>query len=348
MQIEKRSFGKINDNEVINYIFTHNSGFKVEISPFGATIVNIESKDRNQNFESVVLGFDEVNDYVKYAGSYFGCIVGRVAGRIENAEFTLDDQKYQLAKNDEPNSLHGGNIGFNQKLFEVKEVKVEDDSAYITLYYLSKDGEENYPGNLELTVTYIIKDHQLDLDIRASTDKTTLVDITNHVGFNLSGNVKETIRDHILYIDADKFAPLNERFIPYTLKRVDDTAYDFRKPKLIKEALDSDDEQIKFALGIDQPFLLNHQHDPSIYLYHPENGRLLEIKTTQIAVVVYTGNFLNDSVIMNNNQKGFKNAMICLETQSLPNAINNHEFPSCILKPGELYHQRTEYHFSVK
>lgn len=348
MNVEKRLFGYVDNKEVINYIFTHKTGFKVEISSLGASIIDIKSKDRKNNYESVVLGFDNAEDYIKNSGSYFGCIVGRVAGRIENGEFSLENKKYELAKNDGVNSLHGGRVGFNQKLFTIKEVRSEDDEALITLTYLSVDGEENYPGNLTLEVTYTIKDHLLDMDIVAYSDKTTIIDITNHVGFNLSGDVKESIRDHILFIDADKFALLNERFIPYTLKRVDNGPFDFRKPKFIKDALDSNDEQIIFAGGVDHPFLLNHHHDPDIYLFHSESGRLLEIKTNQNAAVAYSGNFLTKDVTMRNEKKGFKNAMICLETQSLPNAINNHEFPSIILKKDEKYHHNTKYHFSVK
>jgi aldose 1-epimerase len=348
MYINKKPFGYIDYKEVLNYEFTTNSGFKVEISPFGATIVNVESEDKNGKFESVCLGFDQVEDYLKHASSYFGCIVGRVAGRIENGEFTLDGAKYSLALNNKPNTLHGGIKGFNQKLFHVKDIILHDEEASIVLTYTSLDNEENFPGNLSLEVTYVIKDHSLTLDIKATTDKTTIVDITNHVGFNLSGNVKDSIANHLLSIDADYYSPLNENYIPKTLKDVTNTVFDFRKPKYIKEALTSNDEQIIKGKGIDHPFRLNHTSKPDITLYDPSSGRLLEINTTQVAVVAYSGNYLNEKLTMRNKQKGFKNAMICLETQSLPNAINNPLFPSIILNKNDVYHQTTTYNFKVK
>lgn len=348
MKIEQKNFGLIHGKVVQNIVFETDGGFLVEISPFGATIVDVQQKDKIGQRESVILGFDHVEDYQKYRGSYFGCTVGRVAGRIENAQFSLEGKTYTLAKNDNKNNLHGGVLGFHQQLFQVKEMSHNQEEAKLVLTYDSKDLEEGFPGNVHLEVTYLIRENHLSFIVDATTDQKTIIDITNHVGFNLSGNAKESIRGHFLSIDAAQYSPLNVNYIPGNLKGVENTVFDFQTPRIMEEALSSQDAQIKLAGGIDHPFFLNHQIDPSVTLFHEPSGRLLKISTTQKAVVVYSGNFLSEKVIMRNKQKGFKNAMVCLETQSLPNAINNPTFPSIVLDKGQPYHQQTIYQFGIK
>ncbi|MFZ5948966.1 MAG: aldose epimerase family protein [Stygiobacter sp.] len=351
--IEKKSFGKLDDGSEVSLLILKNiNGMEVKIISYGATVVSLTAPDKNNKYEDVVLGYDNLEGYIK-DNAYFGAIVGRYGNRIAKGQFTLDGKKYQLTINNNENHLHGGKIGFNKKNWEIVNTNENKDAASVTFKYLSKDGEEGYPGNLELLVTYTLtNNNELKISYSAKTDKITIINPTHHSYFNLTGNPNNTILEHEVIINANKFTPVNSSLIPTgKLESVENTPLDFRKFKKIGKDINSDYEQIKLGLGYDHNFVINRNNNEVIKIaevYEPTSGRFMEVFSDQPGVQFYTGNFLNGSAIGKNGIKYNYRTAFCLEAQHYPDSPNQPSFPSVVLKPGEEYIQTTIYKFSSK
>lgn len=351
---KKSSFGKTASGEPVDlYLLTNKNGVEAAISTYGGAVVSLKVPDRRGTLEDVVLGYDTLEGYEKDK-VYFGAIVGRYANRIAHAEFTLDGETYTLAKNNGENTLHGGIRGFNKKVWAAKAIPGKDSQA-LELSYLSKDGEEGFPGNLKVTVTYTLMDsNKLRIEYSATTDKKTVVNLTNHSYFNLAGAGSGDILGHILQIEADKFTPVNSGLIPTgELRDVTNTAFDFRKPTAIGARIDSNDEQIKLGGGYDHNFVLRSWEKPSgetpaARVVEPQSGRVLEVWTTLPGMQLYTGNFLDGTVKGKGGIGYTRRSAFCLETQYYPDSPNQPKFPSPVLPRGERYHAMTLYKFSVE
>lgn len=331
------------------YILTNKVGCEITITNYGARIVSLMVPDKDGEFKDIVLGHPSIQEYLTTEEPYFGALCGRTANRIANGRFTLDEVEYELAINNGPNSLHGGIKGFNSVVWDVK--KVTDNS--IELFYLSKDGEEGYPGNLSVWVTYTLtEDNSLDIKYRASTDKTTILNLTNHSYFNLSGEGDPYIGDHILTINADTYLPTDSTAIPYgESEPVKDTPMDFLQPTSIGDKINDDFEQLKFGNGYDHTYVLNknneNEYSKAAECYSPKTHIKMEIFTTEPGMQLYTGNWMTGNFTAKNGNRYPKRSAVCFETQHFPDSINKPNYPSIILKPTELYESRTTYKFSV-
>ncbi|AQU76801.1 aldose epimerase family protein [Priestia megaterium] len=347
MKVSTKVFGEINNQEVHSYTLKNNKGIEVTCLTYGCIISDIRMPDSKGKTESIVLGFDTIKEYQDYS-PYFGAVVGRVAGRIKGGSFQLDNQTYDLNKNEGKNHLHGGLDGFDHKLWEATPIEKEDCSG-VEFTYLSKDGEEGYPGNLLVKVTYTLNNNdEFTISYEGSTDQKTLVNLTNHTYFNLSGDAKRTVLDHILKLQSSEFLELDNDLLPTgEILNVADTPFDFRKGHNIREGVESDNLQnILVGRGYDHPFLLDHTKEQQISLYDPLSGRRIDIDTDQPAVVVYTGNQLTEDFEIRGSASQ-KYLGICLETQGLPDSVHHKHFPSCELTPNETYKAVTKYKFSV-
>ena len=349
----KISWGKTPDGEqVYLYTLTNKNGLEAAISTYGGAVVSLKVPDRDGKLADVVLGYDSLDGYVNDK-SYFGAIIGRYGNRIGHAEFTLDGKTYKLAKNNGENTLHGGIKGFNKAVWTAKEIPAKDGQV-LELTYLSKDGEEGFPGNLHVRVIYTLNDaNELKIDYSATTDKNTVVNLTNHSYFNLSGAGSGDILGDILMIEADKFTPVDSGLIPTAeLRDVAGTPFDFRKPTAIGARINEDNEQLKLAGGYDHNFVLRRKPGAPISLaarvVDPKRGRVLEVWTDQPGMQFYTGNFLDGSAHGKGGIAYTKRSAFCLETQHFPDSPNKPSFPSTELKPGERYHTTTIYKFSTE
>lgn len=349
----KSSFGKTPDGEQVDlYLLTNKNGVEAAISTHGGAIVSLKVPDRNGKLGDVVLGFDSVDGYVSDK-SYFGAIVGRYANRIGHAQFTLDGKMYTLAKNNGENTLHGGIKGFNKAVWTAKEIPAKNGQA-LELTYLSKDGEEGFPGNLNVRVVYTLTDsNELKIEYFATTDKKTVVNLTSHSYFNLAGAGSGDILGHVLMIEADRFTPVDSSLIPTgELRDVAGTPFDFRRPTAIGARIDANDEQIKLGGGYDHNFVLRRKPGDPISLaarvVEPKTGRVLEVWTTEPGLQFYTGNFLDGSAHGKGGVSYTKRTAFCLETQHFPDSPNQPKFPSVVLSPGERYHTTTIYKFSTE
>jgi|SRR5579859_1569071 len=348
---KKSSFGKTPDGEAVDlYTLTNKNGAEVEITNYGGSVVSLKVADRDGKLGDVVLGFDSVDGYVNNT-SYIGALIGRYGNRIGHAQFKLDGKTYTLAKNNGENTLHGGTKGFNKALWTAKEIPAKDGQA-LELTYLSKDGEEGFPGNLHVRVVYTLTDsNALRIEYSATTDKDTVVNLTNHSYFNLAGPGSGDILGHVLTVNSDKFTPVDSGLIPTgELRNVGGTPFDFRKPTAMGARINSDDEQIKLGGGYDHNFVLNRKAGDPISLAarveEPKTGRVMEVWTTEPGVQFYTGNFLDGS-LRGKGVSYIKRSAFCLETQHFPDSPNKPEFPSTELKPGQRYHTTTIYKFSA-
>jgi aldose 1-epimerase len=353
-RIEKQSFGKTADGtEVFLYTLKNASGMQVKITNFGGRITTVEVPDRNKKFDDVVLGFDNVEGYTSgaAAGAYFGAIIGRYANRLAHGTFTLDGHTYHIPTNEGANMLHGGKIGFDKKVWHAKEISVHGLPA-LELHYLSPDGQEGFPGNLNVTVRYSLDNKDgLHLDYTATTDKPTVLNLTNHSYFNLEGAGSQTILNERLTIDADRYTPIDSTLIPTgAIDSVAGTPLDFRKATEIGSRINDNNEQLKLAKGYDFNFVLNHPGDlakVAVKVEDPKSGRVMEVFTTQPGVQFYTGNFLNGSVHGIGGTYGHRSAL-CLETQHFPDSPNHSNFPSTVLRPGQTFRSTTIYRFSTE
>lgn len=327
---------------------TNKNGMMATITPYGGKIISLMVPDKNGKLSDVVLGYDAAEQYP--AGNpYFGALIGRYGNRIAKGKFTLDGKEYQLNTNNGANALHGGPGGFHNVYWKLETLT--DNSS--ELYYLSKDGEEGYPGNVKVKVTYsITDDNELVIDYEATTDKATVLNLTQHTYFNLAGEGQGNILDHSLYINADRFTPVDEELIPTgELKEVKDTPFDFTKATKIGDRINDDHLQIKNGKGYDHNWVLNRKGDELLLaaiLSESISGRVMEVWTTQPGIQFYSGNFLNGSDIGKGGKKYEHRSALCLETQHFPDSPNQPSFPSTMLKPGEVYKQQTIYKFKTQ
>ncbi len=338
----------VNGKKVSLYNLENNKGMMVQITNYGGRIVALWVPGKEGNYSDIVTGFDTIDGYIRDK-SYFGALIGRYGNRIAGGKFTFDGKEYTLPVNNGPNSLHGGTSGFDHKVWDVK--KNTPDS--LVLHYLSKDGEEGYPGNLSVTVTYSLNDsNELKIDYAAETDAKTIVNLTNHAYFNLSGHDDGDILGHVLMIDADRYTPVDSTLIPTgELATVEGTPFDFRTPTAIGERIDADDVQIRYGNGYDHNLILNKDDSEmalAARVEDPVSGRIMEVYTTEPGVQFYTGNFLDgNSVGKNGTPYKFRHAF-CLETQHFPDSPNHDNFPDTVLEPGEHYSSSTIYKFSTE
>lgn len=346
--IVKSDFGVLTDGSKADlYTLTNANGMEVKITNYGGTITSWTAPDKDGNYENITLGYETVEDYV--AGSpYFGAIIGRYGNRIAGGKFSIGDSTYQLPLNDGPNSLHGGEKGFDKVLWEA--TPVEGEEPQLKLSYLSKDGEQGYPGNLQVTVTYTLqKDNALKIDYQATTDKETVVNLTNHAYFNLAGSKGGQITDHVLTLNADRYLPVSETLIPTgELRAVAGTVFDFTKATRIGDGIGAGDEQIRFGKGYDHCWVFA---DSSAALKSvgrvsdPKSGREMEVFTTEPAIQFYSGNFMTGEYEGKGGLRYPYRTGFCLETQHYPDSPNQAAFPSTLLKPGETYTSTTMYRF---
>jgi aldose 1-epimerase len=350
--ITKEKFGVAPSGETI-YLYTlvNSYGTKVRITNYGAILQSLFVADRNKKFADIVLGFDSLEQYIK-PNPYFGAIVGRYGNRINKAKFTLDGKTYQLSPNEGQNQLHGGFEGFNRRIWKAGEIKSKLGPA-LKLTYHSAYLEEGYPGNLTVSVTYTLtNENELRIDYKAVTDEPTVLNPTHHSYFNLSGSFENTILNEMLWIDADKYTPTNNESIPTgELEDVSNTPMDFRKPFAIGDRIDNDFVQLKYAKGYDLNWVLNN-YNGSVHkaasVYDSASGRFMEVLTDQPGIQFYTGNFLDGTLIGKSGIACRHRTALCLETQHFPDSPNHDNFPSAVLRPGEVYTQTTIYRFSVK
>ena len=341
--ITQTDWGTSDNKKVYLYTLTNKNGTQVKISNYGGTITSWVTPDSKGNKSNIVLGFDDLKGYLAHP-PYFGATVGRYGNRIANAKFTLEGKTYTLAANNGKNSLHGGLKGFDKVVWDA--APLADSTPSLTLNYVSKDGEEGYPGNLKVSVTYSLSDNdELKLEYNAETDKATPVNLTNHSYFNLTGDISNTILNHAVMIDADRYTPVDTSLIPTgELKPVKGTPFDFTSPHKIGERI----SQVEG--GYDHNFVLNKKGnslEKVATITDSVSGRKLEVYTTHPGLQFYTGNFLDGTIKTSDGKPINQHAALCLETQHFPNSPNQPSFPSTILKPGEKYHTETMYKVSV-
>ena len=346
--LNKKDFHKIVDGKEINlFLLTNKNGVEISVINFGCKIVSWLVPDRNGNWVDVVLGKSNIDDYMNDQEQYFGAICGRTANRIANGRFFLDGNEYQLAVNNGPNNLHGGIKGFNSVIWNAWQI---DDST-LELSYLSKDGEEGFPGNLNVTTIYhLTEDNALEISYEATTDKATIINLTNHSYFNLSGEGDAYIGDHKLIINSDFYLPTNDVAIPLGKpEEVEDTPFDFRSEHTIGKRIEEEYTQLIYGNGYDHNFILNRSKNDSGFCakaISPKTGIILDIYTTEPGVQLYTGNYLDGSFIGKNGHKYPKRSAFCLETQHFPDSIHHPDFPTIVLNPGDKFHSKTTYKFS--
>lgn len=350
--IEKSLYGKLPDGrEVYQFALKNNSGMQVNIINYGAIVRSIIVPDRNGKFEDVTLGYDSLSGYIN-DNSYQGAIVGRYGNRIGKGKFKLDDNEYQLTINDGENHLHGGKQGFHKVLWDAKVVSDTGEPS-LSLTYVSPDGEEGYPGNVTLTVTYTLtNNNELRIDYKGTTDQPTILNPTHHSYFNLTGNPTNTILDHQLTIEAETFTPVDKGLITTGEKKlVDKTPMDFRTPFAIGARINDKFEQLAFGKGYDHNWVLRNYDgkvSKAVELYEPVSGRLMTVLTDQPGMQFYSGNFLDGSIKGKNGINYQYRTGLCLEAQCFPDSPNKPEFPSVTLRPGQEYKQTTIYKFSTK
>jgi len=353
-KIPVETFGKLPDGrEAKLFTLTNKNGLRAKITDLGATIVSMEVPDKAGKLADVTYGFDSPEGYLSKGNPYFGATVGRFGNRIKDGKFKLDGKEYTLAKNNEPGGipchLHGGNVGFNKVLWTGK---ANEASNSVDLTYVSKDGEEGYPGTLTTKVTYTLTDaNELKWEVSATTDAPTVLNIVQHAYWNLSGVPNETINNHILTLDADKYLPTDAGLIPTgKLDPVAGTPMDFTKPTPIGERVGADFEALKLGGGYDHAWILTKK--PGIRhaatLKDPKSGRVLEISTDKPAIQFYGGNFLDGTVAGKGGVKYAHRTACALETENFPDAPNQPSFPTAVLKPGETYKHTMVLKFSAE
>ncbi|MEZ2132857.1 MULTISPECIES: aldose epimerase family protein [unclassified Sinorhizobium] len=349
--VDKTPFGNTQDGKAVDlYTLTNDKGASVKFITYGGIITAINMPDRWGNLGNIVLGFKELADY-ESKNPYFGALIGRYGNRIGAAKFTLDGKEYQLAANNGPNSLHGGKKGFDKVIWTVEPV-TDANGAAARLTYTSKDGEEGYPGTLKAQVVYTLtNDNELRIDYEATTDKTTVANLTSHSYFNLAGDGVGGIGDHILTINADRYTPVDATLIPTgELASVTDTPFDFRQGTPIGARIRAKDEQMVYGRGYDHNFVLNRSGNGlslAARVYEPRSGRIMEISTTEPGVQFYSGNFLDATLVGAAGQQYRQTDGFCLETQHFPDSPNKPDFPTTVLKPGETLKSTTVHKFST-
>ena len=352
LTINKEIFGKTKENTTIHkFVMTNMNGMEVSVINFGGIITSLKSRDSKGNYEDIVLGFNNLSQY-EDESPYFGAIIGRYGNRISEGKFTLDGKTYNLAVNNDINHLHGGLKGFDKVVWDATQ-EVTDTTASLILKYISQDMEEGYPGNLQVKVTYTLDDNdELRVEYEAETDKKTIVNLTQHSYFNLSGDFSKNILDHEITINADSFLPVDSTLIPTgEVISVEGTPFDFREAKTVGEDISMSDKQLSYGNGYDHCWVLNNQEIGLRHVasaYHPFSGRLLEVYSDQPGIQFYSGNFLDGTLTSKQDGNyGFRSGL-CLETQHYPNSPNEKDFPSVTLNSGEKYMTQTVFRFTSK
>jgi aldose 1-epimerase len=351
--IEQRSFGKTADGVPVDlYVLTNHQGMEATITNYGGILVSLKVADRQHKFDDVILGYDNVEGYISDK-TFQGGTIGRYGNRIAKGKFQLNGKTYTLELNDGENHLHGGLQGFNKVVWKAK-TEPGKEAQSLVLNYESPDGAGGYPGNLKVQVTYTLTDNnELKIHYEATTDKPTVINLTNHAYYNLAGQGEGNILGHMLTIYADRFTPVDKTLIPTGhIESVKGTPFDFTHPTEIGARIDRDDDQLKLGHGYDHNFVLNAGKTldpvPAAVLYEPKTGRVMEIATTEPGIQFYSGNFLDGS-ITGKQGKIYKHRYgLCLETQHFPDSPNHPDFPSTVLNPGETYTSTTIYSFYAR
>ncbi len=349
-KITKSNYGTTSEGETVEeFTLKNENGMEVKVITYGGIITSWTAPDKDGNYKDVVLGFDSLEDYQE-ENPYFGALIGRYGNRIAKGKFSLDGEDYELAQNDGENHLHGGQQGFDKVVWDAEAL--EGNSLKLT--YTSEDGEEGYPGKLETTVIYTLnEDDSFDIEYSAETDKKTIVNLTQHTYFNLSGDFSEKILDHELEINADEFLPVDETLIPTgELRKVADTPFDFRESKEVGKEIEAENEQLELGKGYDHCWVLNEQDAGMRFAaaaHHKASGRYLEVHTDEPGIQFYSGNFLDGTRPQKTGEGNYEQRSgFCLETQHYPDSPNQPDFPSVVLEPGETYSSKTTFKFSVK
>jgi len=353
-KVETSDFGKTSEGiSVYRYVLTNNQGAEAVVISYGATLVSLKVPDRAGKPADVVLGYDSLEGY-EQGKAYFGGTIGRYGNRIARGEFTLDRTVFHLPKNDGPNSLHGGSVGFNKRIW-TGVARSRPDAQVLELSYTSANGEEGYPGTLKVKVTYTLpaEANELHIDYTARTDQDTVINLTNHSYFNLSADINKEIVDHQLLLRAPQFTPVDSTLIPTgELRAVGGTPFDFTKLTAIGAHINQDDEQLKFGKGYDHNWVLERSEKGGLSLaaevFEPSSGRVLEVLTTEPGIQFYSGNFLDGAAKGKGGQLYAHRTGLCLETQHFPDSPNHPNFPSTVLKPGETYRSSTVLRFSTR
>lgn len=349
--VKKDNFGKTNDGQIVDiYTLTNKNGLEAKITNFGGIITSLKVPDRQGKIEDVVLGFDNLDGYLK-GSPYFGALIGRYGNRIAKGRFTLNGVEYKLAVNNGENHLHGGIRGFDKVVWNAKPLKVPNGAA-LQLTYLSKDGEEGYPGNLSVKVIYTLTNtNDLKIEYWATTDKDTVVNLTSHSYFNFAGQGNGDILNHQLLINARRFTPTDAGSIPTgELKNVKGTPFDFTSAFLIGARINDEDQQLKFGKGYDHNFVLNGRAGTlrqAAVVYESNSGRLMEIWTTEPGIQFYSGNFLDGTITGKDGKVYQQRYGFCLETQHFPDSPNKPAFPTTVLRKGARYHTITIHKFKI-
>jgi len=352
LTIEKKTFGTLSSGEEVRLFTLRNSkGMQVGILDYGGIITSLLVPDQKGQYEDVALGFDHLADY-ETRNPYFGALVGRYANRIAGGRFSLDGKEYQLVQNNGNNHIHGGTKGFDKVIWNAKPIEYADRVS-LELSYTSRDMEEGYPGNLACIVTYTLtENNELQVTYRATTDKKTVLNLTQHSYFNLSGDFTKNILDHELFISADEFVPVNAELIPMgEFAAVADTPFDFNSPKKIGRDIEDPHEQIEIGNGYDHSWVLKDNNSKirlAARVTHPETGRVLEVFTSEPGMQLYTGNFLDGTLPAKGGGAYAKRSGFCLETQHHPDSPNQPAFPSVVLEPGQTYRSETVFKFSLR
>ena len=346
--LKKADFQKSVDGKQTDlFILTNSKGVEITVTNYGAKIVSVSVPDKNGKLIDVVTGHQNIDEYLISKEPYFGAVCGRTGNRIANGKFSLDGKEYTLAINNGPNNLHGGIKGFNAVVWDAKQV----DQQTVVLTYLSEDGEEGFPGNLTTTITYkITDDNAVEIEYQATTDQATIINLTNHSYFNLSGAGDPYIGDHLLQINADTYLPTDNTAIPYGKpEKVEGTPMDFRQATAVGKRINDDFEQLVFGKGYDHNYILNKAGNELTFcakVESPKTGIVMEVYTTEPGVQLYTGNWMTGEFVAKNGQRYPERSALCLETQHYPDSINHPEYPTVILRPEEKFLSKTIFKFS--
>lgn len=349
--MSREPFGTLPDGTAVELFTLRNaSGMEVKVTNYGGIITELKVPDRDGKIDDITLGYDNLDGYLK-SSPYFGALIGRYGNRIGKAQFKLDGNTYKLPANDGPNTLHGGTTGFDKVVWQAEPFEREGERG-IVFTYTSPDGDQGFPGTLNAKVTYTLTDNnELTFDYEATTDKPTVVNLTQHAYFNLAGDGSGDILGHELMINADRYTPVDAQLIPTgELAKVEGTPFDFRTKKPIGEGVDAAHEQIKRGGGYDHNFVLNRAGEGlelAARVEEPKTGRVMEVFTTEPGVQFYSGNFLDGSITGKNGHVYNKRYGLCLETQHFPDSPNQPSFPSTRLDPGQTYSSKTVYRFST-
>jgi aldose 1-epimerase len=343
--ITKQAFGHTADGTSVDLYTLGDGKVEARITNYGGIIVSLRTPNRDGKLDDIVLGYDSLDKYIAKT-AYFGAIIGRYANRLAHGSFQLNGKTYSIPKNDGDNTLHGGIRGFDKVVWTAREIK-----DGIELTYVSKDGEEGFPGTLTTTVRYTLEGGALRIEYSATTDKDTVLNLTNHSYFNLAGQGDGDVLRHVVRINASKITPVDANLIPTgELMSVEGTPFDFRTPHTIGERIDTNNEQLRLGMGYDHNFVLDHGEGElaeAAEVYEPTTGRILKVLTTQPGVQFYTGNHLDGSITGKQGRVYKPRFAFCLETQHYPDSPNHANFPSTELKPGEKFHSVTVFQFSA-